>query len=74
LAKSILGIHEGKIVCSVYKVRCISGVEDILSGGARIVNLSSHLGHLSMINGDEKSVPNPLFLYETAKLKINAKL
>jgi hypothetical protein len=31
-----------------------SGMKDVLSSGARIVNLSSHLGHLSMINGDEK--------------------
>jgi hypothetical protein len=29
-------------------------MKDVLSSGARIVNLSSHLGHLSMINGDEK--------------------
>ena len=32
----------------------LSGVKDILTTDARIVNLSSHLGHLSMINGDEK--------------------
>ena len=32
----------------------INGLRDIFTPGARIVNMSSHLGHLSLINGEVK--------------------
>jgi len=32
----------------------INGLQDIFTPGARLVNMSSHLGHLSMINGEAK--------------------
>ena len=32
----------------------INGLKGVFTPGARIVNMSSHLGHLSMINGDSK--------------------
>ena len=32
----------------------INGMMDIFTPGARIVNVSSHLGHLSLINGEAK--------------------
>ena len=32
----------------------ITGMMDIFTPGARVVNTSSHLGHLSLINGDER--------------------
>jgi len=32
----------------------MNGLQDIFTPGARVVNMSSHLGHLSMINGEAK--------------------
>jgi len=40
----------------------IHGLQDIFTPGARVVNMSSHLGHLSMINGEAKKA---LILRET---------
>merc|ERR1712096_336095 len=36
----------------------INGLQDIFTPGARLVNMSSHLGHLSMINGEAKVAVN----------------
>ena len=32
----------------------VNGLQNIFTPGARVVNMSSHLGHLSMINGEAK--------------------
>jgi len=36
----------------------IGGLQNIFTPGARVVNMSSHLGHLSMINGEAKQSLN----------------
>ena len=35
--------------------RVVAGVRGVLTPGARLVNVSSHLGHLSLINGEAKA-------------------
>ena len=36
----------------------VNSMRDILTPGARLVNTSSHLGHLSLINGEAKNSLN----------------
>ena len=47
-AKAILGTNYWGLK------NVITGLQDIFTPGARLVNMSSHLGHLSMINGEAK--------------------